>query len=266
LSRTKGAGRPSLQKKDPKRKVPVSASLEQGLLWKLEELGITPTELLSAAAQSVETDETKKLELRVEKSFKKWKDLEVQAGIAKAEYEGAKSELESRRKMELDLKLEEDCAAWYLRSQIEDGTIRKVEYHEPSLERIRGIAEHLSETYDMPIDLSSERPRIERNENGTIPITYSRFLRNKGLRIDREGYIVSNPDAFKPRIEPQSLTHLKIDIDLKEFTDAFLAGELSSDTPISVFKEFNPKILSTELKSEIKKRMASHYQSVEVGR
>ena len=57
LSRTKGAGRPSLQKKDPKRKVPVSASLEQGLLWKLEELGISPTELLSAAAQTVETDE-----------------------------------------------------------------------------------------------------------------------------------------------------------------------------------------------------------------
>ena len=57
MSRTKGAGRPSLQKKDPKRKVPVSASLEQGLLWKLEELGISPTELLSAAAQTVETDE-----------------------------------------------------------------------------------------------------------------------------------------------------------------------------------------------------------------
>lgn len=45
--------------------------------------------------------------------------------------------------MELVLKFKGDCAAWYLGSQIEKGTIRIVECREPSLEHMRGIAEQI---------------------------------------------------------------------------------------------------------------------------
>lgn len=256
-------GRHSMDKKDPKRKVPVSASLEQGLLWKLGELGISPTDLLTAAARAIETDETKKLEIKVEEKFKKWKDLEIQAGIAKAEYEGAKSELESRKKMELDLKLEEDCGAWYLRSLIEEGSIRKIEYTEPTKEKVVEIAEFLSENHGASIDYSNERPRILK-DGDSFSLTHVRFLSNKGLTIDREGFIMPRPNAFGPSMEPSSLTRFKLELDIKRFSEDFLSGIVTEDSPLSVLKEYSPIITSSELKSEIKNRMVSFYRTVEV--
>lgn len=227
-------------------------------------MGVSPSELLTSAAKALEINETKKLELKVDKAFKKWKDLEVQAGIAKAEYEGAKSELEFRRKMELDLKLEEDSGAWYLRSLIEDGTIRKIQPKEPSLESIRSILQHLADEYDLPIDLSCKTPRAEKTENGQVSITVRRFLRRKGLTTDRQGYIVINEDAFRPRVEPDNFARLRLDLDMKNFTADLLAGNISEDTPLSALKEYSPSITSAELKEEVKNRMMSFYQTIGV--
>lgn len=247
-------GRKALDARDPDKKISVSVSLEQGIIWDLRDQRISPSDLLRTAAMAVRKNAEKKLEDQVEENFRILKNIESEAAVARAQYEKSRSELASWKKQNLEIKLEEDCGAWYLRSLLQEGKISRFEPKVPNLTTLREILEEKGQAVfekNSRISLSGMTDQHFQD--------LRRFFGKRGLELKKSGDLVFRPEHFKAKIDLPSGLGPKLQMKLKNFARDFLSGKVSADSLLEDFKEYEPRIISESLKDEVKKSMTPFY-------
>ena len=193
-------------------------------------------------------------------------DLRSELAIKEAEYNSLKSRVDDREKLQLDMKLEQECHAWYFRSLIQAGifNIRK----RPTIDPDSIVREYLEET-------DPERKRIHRYEVELTEMGWkltdkatsatkkllSNFLSRDGHLVPVEGITYLSPS------ESDLYDRYSLRIDYKNFEKEYLNNQRIEDLPLEYFKQFSPMIRSNSqeredsIKRETKQKMMPFYQN-----
>lgn len=256
----RGQGRKPISYSDPERATSSSVSLKNRHKAKLEQMGIDNlSELVQDIIDSLDSNELADLERRKEKVLQDWSKVEIKAGQLKAEHMRLESEINSRKQLNLDLNLEKDCGAWYLKSLLQEGKIRKYVPKVPDLHVLREVLEEKGQAIfekDSRISMSGISDQHYQD--------LRRFFGKRGMDLKKSGDLVIRPERFKPTIDPPSGPGPKLRLKWIDFTRDFLAGTISSDSLLEDFKEYDPKIVSESLKNEVKKSMTPFYTNPEI--
>lgn len=193
-------------------------------------------------------------------------DLRAELAIKEAEYNSLKTRVDDREKLQLDLKLEQECHAWYFRSLVQAGifNIRK----RPTIDPDSIIREYLNEP-------DPEKRKIRRYElestdkrwklTGRATSATKRLLSSY---IDREGYLVPMEGAtYLTPSEPDLYDRYSLRLDYKMFEKEYLTNPHIEDLPLDYFMQFSPMIRGNtreredRIKHETKQKMMPFYQN-----
>jgi hypothetical protein len=244
----------------PDRKIAVGVSIRQSLDNSARERGLDKGAILENAIRLALGTDPEEIEIR--RLTERIAALEQELGPAKSRLILLQETISTRRKMETELKLEEDSGPWYLRMLLQDGRIQVIKPH--SLD-VASIFSGLKERYPEDLDGAALHGNAI-TFHKTPPIGLGSFLKSKGFSADpkwtRFSYSPPAPrfqftdDDFKVRYKIAFAAQLL----LKDL----LSGSVSPSLPVEAFRPYSPHITSNDVKREIKSRMLPEYMQIHV--
>lgn len=241
------------------RKVPASVSIRESLYKKARSAGIDINAVMSNALELALGRDPEEVEL--EKLRREISSLEQVLGPKKARAISLQESVDRKKQLHLDLRLEEDCAAWYLRMLVQDQRISVVRQKPLDLE---SMFRHFSEEYD---DFKNARLDGNRITFETAPsFKVITLMKRKGFEFSRDGksstWTEPKPSLSVSRQDCSS--RLKIDFDHDMLLTDLSSESISGALPVSAFMVYAPRILDAAVKREIKSRMLPEYSNANV--
>ena len=175
--------------------------------------------------------------------------------ILENEWKSVKARAEDKARIRLDISLETDCHAWFLRSLIQSGIFRvmKRESVDPVSIITQLISEKKIRAYE--VEGTPEGLRLtDKAANRTIRM-FSKYL-GKGNAL-----VPSEPETWVVPLENDLINRYFIRINYEQFKTEYLNNQNISDAPTDFFKQFSPRILSESVKRETKQKMMPSYQN-----
>ena len=175
--------------------------------------------------------------------------------ILESEWKSGKARVEDKARIRLDISLETDCHAWYLRSLVQSGIFRVLK-RDP-IDPIPIVKQFMAEKriHAYEIEETPQGFRItEKATNSTFRILRKHIGKNNML-------IPSEPETWLVPSENDIIERYFLRIDYKQFQKEFLYNQNISEAPTDFFKQFSPRILSDNVKRETKQKMMPFYQN-----
>ena len=172
-----------------------------------------------------------------------------------SEWKSVKARVEDKARIRLDISLETDCHAWYLRSLVQSGIFRvlKRDPIDPVPIVKHFMAEKRIHSYEV-----EETPKgfrlTNKASNGTLRLLRRHIGKNNLL-------IPSEHETWIVPSETDLIERYFIRIDYRRFESEFLNNQNISEAPTDFFKQFSPRILSDNVKRETKQKMMPFYQN-----
>ncbi|MEM3193339.1 MAG: hypothetical protein QW292_14880 [Candidatus Parvarchaeota archaeon] len=235
------------------RKVNTSVSIQESKLRKARELGINLGRALEIAidlAGGMDPDEVELKDL-----LEMIREMEQQLVPMRARAKLLQENISRKKRLQLDLRIEEDHHAWYLRSMLQEGDIQIKTMLVPKPEIVYQI---LEERYRVKYEVTGNRVKVlERNPSMLRILEKSWFQR---IGADLYEYRQRDPRYVSPTKDEIQQKFISLDYD--RFAEDILSGKLHASSPLESFKSYNPRITNKHVSDEVKKRMASFYDSV----
>ncbi len=250
-------GRPSVAD----RKVPISVSIRYSILTLAREEGLDLGEIVSTGIRLALGKSPDEVEL--EKLEKEITELKNALGPKLARFQELQASIDRKRKLQLDLKMEEDCGSWYLRFLIQDGRIRVTR---SGVRDLAKFVEDLRESFPAFKDLILVDDTV-RMKNGKFPFGKElSLLKKRGFESRDNGlsYTYSDPPEFLSPSRQECGSRLKIEFDSESLLADLQSDAISGSMPVSAFRAYNPRILDESVKREIKSRMLPEYMQIHV--
>jgi hypothetical protein len=193
--------------------------------------------------------------IRLSKLSEEISDLRARLSIKEAEYESLRKRVEERERIQLDLRLERDCHAWYLRSLEQTGVFRII--NSEAVDPVQFVESEIStgsiKKYE--VQITDGKARLTDKASQTARRMLKHFLHGDVLEpIPARTWIVPSLENLR--------SSYGISIDFEKFQDDFLAGRTSGDLPLEYFQRYKPAIINDSIKAEIKHRMEPQYRTV----
>ncbi len=204
--------------------------------------------------------------IRLSKLAEEISGLRVDLAIKEAEYNSLKSRVDDRTKLQLDLKLEQECHAWYFRSLVQAGifNVRR----RPTIDPDPVIRDYLNEPD--PEKRKIHRYELESADRGwkLTDRATSATKRLLSSYIGRDGYLVPmEGTTYLTPSESDLYDRYSLRLDYKMFEKEYLSNPKIDDLPLEYFKQFSPIIRGTtqemegSIKRETKQKMMPFYQN-----
>ena len=204
--------------------------------------------------------------IRLSKLAEEISDLRVDLAIKEAEYNSLKSRVDDREKLQLDLKLEQECHAWYFRSLVQAGifNVRR----RPTIDPDPVIRDYLNEPD--PEKRKIHKYELESTDRGwkLTDRATSATKRLLSSYIGRDGYLVPmEGTTYLTPSESDLYDRYSLRLDYKMFEKEYLSNLKIDDLPLEYFKQFSPIIRGTtqemerSIKRETKQKMMPFYQN-----
>jgi hypothetical protein len=238
------------------RKIPRSVSIRQSIDRIVRENGIDLGSIIEdAVLKSCGTDPEEMELQRLEKEISKLKS-ELASKISRAEY--LKESVSRKKRLQTDLLLERECHGWYLRSLIQSGIFRvmRKESIDPSVVIQQLLADGNISKFD--IENYGNGWRLTSNASRKAIRYLSHFL-------DKYGNI--SPTEEKVWVTPGQddlLSKYSISVDFEKLSSEIISNRQIGDEPVEFYLQFNPRIVSERVKTEIKKKMEPEYMPARV--
>ena len=240
------------------RKVSTTFSARQSLVKRARASNIDVSAVCSSALEMALGKDPEEIEL--EKLGTAILRKKEELAPMEARHEQLKESVERKRRLQLDLKLEEDCGAWYLRLLLQDNRIQVVR---PAVRDLETFLRHLQEEFPEFRGARLEGSLLSLNEPPS-PKTHSLLKRKGFVSAGRNTYQwVEKPPAIYPA-EQECASRFRISFNSRGLLEDMVSGNLSEIMPVAAFRTYSPRILSEDVKREIKGRMLSEYVRVEV--
>ena len=247
-------GRPSVgEKKLPIRSLTSDPEVE---IFLKEHPGINASEVFRRSIRALMPKDSHVI--RLEKLAKDISEMRSDLAVKEAEYQSLKKEIDDREKIKIDLRLEEDCDAWYLKNLMERGVIREVLPDpitpESFMPMLTGQNSHVKED----TVFKDGRWRIVDNPHPDSLKAISRT----GLRVDH-GIIIeakSRPPYLVPN-EQELASRYGLWVDQASLLSVFGEAEQASDISLEILKKFRPRILDDKIRTGVKRKMEPLYMN-----
>ena len=175
--------------------------------------------------------------------------------ILESEWKSVKARVEDKARIRLDINLETDCHAWYLKSLVQSGIFRvlKRDPIDPIPIVKQFMAEKRIHTYEIE-ETDKGLKLTDKATNGTF-----RILRR---HIGKDNILIpSEPETWLVPSANDLLERHFLRIDYETFRKEFLNNQNISEAPTDFFKQFSPRILTESVKRETKQNMMPFYQN-----
>ncbi len=175
--------------------------------------------------------------------------------ILESEWKSVKARVEDKARIRLDISLETDCHAWYLRSLVQSGIFRVLK-RDP-IDPIPIVKQFMAEKriHAYEVEETPQGFRLtEKATNSTFRILRKHIGKNNML-------IPSEPETWLVPSESDLIERYFLRIDYEQFQKEFLYNQNISEAPTDFFKQFSPRILSDNVKRETKQKMMPFYQN-----
>lgn len=232
------------------RKVPVSISMRASKLARARKMGLDIGSMIErdidlALGRDPEEDELQETEKRIGQLTEEMGPLQSRAAHLR-------ESIARKKSLAVDLRVEEDCGAWYLHSLLESGRIRRVVPVPMPDAEIVDLCRQLKEKKGYGFLFLGSRVIYEGKDREVL-----RSLSRVKLAVSG-GKVVPDPEQLRPFLSPGSLESLNISVDRKFFTD-MEAGLISDQTLVSELRPYSPKIMDDRIKEEVKRKMRPFY-------
>ena len=175
--------------------------------------------------------------------------------ILESEWKSVKARVEDKARIRLDISLETDCHAWYLKSLVQSGIFRVMK-RDP-IDPIPIVRQFLGEKriHSYEIEETDNGLRLtEKATNSTF-----RILRR---HIGKDNLLIpSEPELWLVPSSNDLVERYFLRIDYEAFKKEFLYNQNISEAPTDFFKQFSPRILTESVKRETKQKMMPFYQN-----
>ena len=204
--------------------------------------------------------------IRLQNLAQEISDLRMELAIKEAEYNSLKSRVDDREKLQLDLKLEQECHAWYFRSLVQAGIFNV--RNRPRIDPDPTVREFLGESD--PEKKRIHRYEVELTDRGwkltdRATSTTKRLLAS---HISKDGYLVPIEGiTYLTPSESDLYGRYALKIDYRMFEKEYLSNSKIDDLPLEYFKQFSPIIKGStqekeeSIKRETKQKMMPFYQT-----
>jgi len=200
--------------------------------------------------------------LRLSKLAEEISEMRVSLSIKEAEYSSLKKRVEEREKLQLDLRLEQDCHPWYLRSLIQVGVFRVM--RSESVDPVAMVMEDIRDGTVKESEVQISESRVVLTGKATLQTRkrLRQFLRDRSnilVPIPSREWVVPILDTLR--------SGYGISIDFDEFQKEFLLNQSMGDLTVDYFRRFRPAIIQDRVRSEVKARMEPEYRhfTIEAG-
>ena len=175
--------------------------------------------------------------------------------ILESEWKSVKARVEDKARIRLDINLETDCHAWYLKSLVQSGIFRVLKRDPinpiPIVKQF--MAEKRIHTYEIE-ETDKGFKLTDKATNGTF-----RILRR---HVGKDNLLIpSEPETWLVPSENDIVDRYFLRIDYEAFRKEFLGNQNISEAPTDFFKQFSPRILTESVKRETKQKMMPFYQN-----
>ena len=253
----KNVGRPSMgDKKAPVRQISSDYEAEQFLK---EHPEINASLVYRRAIHAIMPKDPDTI--RLSKLAQEISDLRVELSIKEAEYNSLKTRVDDREKLQLDMKLEQDCHAWYFRSLVQAGIFRVLKRDPidpiPIVKQL--MAEKRIHAYE--VEETEEGYRLtDKASNSTFRILRRHIGKNNLL-------IPSEPETWLAPSENDLYDRYSLKLDYKMFEKEYINNPHIDELPLDYFRQFSPMIRGNtqeredSIKRETKQKMMPFYQN-----
>ncbi|PYB68283.1 hypothetical protein DMB44_04360 [Thermoplasma sp. Kam2015] len=236
------------------RKVPQSVSLRLSIIKKAREKGLNLGPLVEEAIELACGEDPEEIELsRLQKEIAEMQ-AELAPKMARAKY--LKESLQTKRRLQIDLSIERDCHAWYLRSLVQSGVFKvgRMDSIDPAPMIMDDIKSGIIR--DCEVDISEGKARLTDKASAQTRKRLRQFLRDRGNNLSA----IPAREWVSPDLETLRSTY-GLSLDIEEFQDEFLRNQSIGDLPLDFFARFRPVIIQDRIKSEVKARMEPEYRN-----
>ncbi len=175
--------------------------------------------------------------------------------ILESEWKSVKARVEDKARIRLDINLETDCHAWYLKSLVQSGIFRVLK-RDP-IDPIPIVKQFLAEKriHAYEIEETDKGFKLtDKATNGTF-----RILRR---HIGKDNLLIpSEPETWLVPSANDLIERYFLRMDYETFRREFLGNQNISEAPTDFFKQFSPRILTESVKRETKQKMMPFYQN-----
>ena len=239
-------GRPPVED----RKVPVSISMRASKLARAREMGLDIGKMVErdidlALGKDPEEKELEDIDQRIRLLIEELAPLQ-----SRAKY--LRENVARKKSLQVDIRVEEDCGAWYLHTLIESNRIRRITPVPMPEGEISDLCRELKDRKKYNFMFLGSSVIYEGNDQDVL-----RSLAKVKLTI-RNGRVVPDPEHLKAYVSPASFDSLNISVDRKFFAD-MEAGIISDQTLVSELRAYFPRITDERIKEEVKRKMRPLY-------
>lgn len=182
-------------------------------------------------------------------------DTRQKLAILESEWKSVKARVEDKARIRLDISLETDCHAWYLRSLVQTGIFRVMKRE--SIDPIPIVKQLIAEKKIHFYEVEETRDGIRLTDKAS-----NRTLRMFSKHLGKENTLISSePETWVVPYESELTDKYFLRIDYKQFRQEFLTNQSISEAPTEFFKQFSPRILTESVKRETKQKMMPFYQN-----
>ena len=175
--------------------------------------------------------------------------------ILESEWKSVKARVEDKARIRLDVSLETDCHAWYLRSLVQSGIFRVLK-RDP-IDPVPIVKQFMAEKriHFEEVEETADGFRLmSKASSGTLRILRKHIGKNSRLiATEPENWLIPSQNDLNDRYS--------IRMDYEQFKKEFMNNINISEAPTDFFKEFSPRILTESLKHETKQKMMPFYQT-----
>ena len=182
-------------------------------------------------------------------------DTKQKLAILESEWKSVKARVEDKARIRLDINLETDCHAWYLRSLVQSGIFRVMK--RGSIDPVPMVKQFIAEKKIHFYEVEETPEGIRLTDKAT-----NRTLRMFSKHLGKDNTLVpSEPETWVVPYENELTDKYFLRIDYKQFRQEFLTNQNISEAPTDFFKQFSPRILNESVKRETKQKMMPFYQN-----
>ena len=199
------------------------------------------------------------VEIRLESLKKRKPEIERQLNEINPEIARLEERIHSQNRIRLEVVLEADYEAWYLRHIVQAGIFQILKVQYPNIEQT--ISDWLFERKVTPAEI------VEKSGEKFLSKDAFLFLKTHLERLKAlDGSKIIQPGIWAHLSPSESdfrvAGRYNIRFDYSVFQSDWKAGKISGELPVSFFKSYKPKIFDLHLKREIKKMMEPEYMEI----
>ena len=238
------------------RKIPRSVSIRQSIDRIVRENGIDLGSIIEDAVLMSCGSDPEEIELsKLEKEISKLKS-ELAPKISRAGY--LKESVSRKKRLQTDLKMERECHGWYLRSLVQSGIFKVIR---------RESVDPSNVVQQLIADGNISKSDVEHDGIGwRLTSSVSRkSIRYLSHFLDKNGNI--SPTEEKVWVAPGQddlLSKYSISVSFEKLSYEIISNRQIGDEPVEFYLQFNPRIASERVKTEIKKKMEPEYMPARV--